>query len=260
MALKAGLFLFLLKNYFKVMRKFLLVITGSLLLLLSATAQTTPKYKLLFRKGIEMKNINLFPEAMSFFKRSLSLNKNFDSVYTEIGSLYITTGKPDSAVFYLNKAFAINPKLAEPQIILGNLYRDIKSNTDSALICYLGALKVDSLNKKILYSIAWCYNAKKDYEKVFPYAIKALEIDNTYRPAYGEMAHAYRNTKKYAEAVEQFKKYFTVTPPIDLPYFYSGLCYMELNQKENAMKMHDELIKINPKMAENLKKKLDAMK
>ena len=260
MAVKAGLFLFLPEIILAMMRKFLLVLTGSLLLLISATAQPVPKYKLLFRKGIEMKKINLLPEAMSFFKRSLSLNKNFDSVYAEIGKLYLNQGKTDSAIFNLNKAITINPKMVETQIVLGNLYRDTKSNIDSALVYYFNALKIDSLNKVTLYSIAWCYNAKKDYEKVFPYAIKALSVDNTYRPAYGEMAHAYRNTKKFAEAVEQFKNYFTVTPPIDLPYFYSGLCYTELNQKENAMKMYDELQKINPKMAENLKKKIDALK
>ena len=40
---------------------------------------------------------------------------------------------------------------------------------------------------------------------------------------------------------------------------YSGYSYMELNQKDNALKMYEELNKLNPKMAAALKKRLDAM-
>jgi len=41
---------------------------------------------------------------------------------------------------------------------------------------------------------------------------------------------------------------------------YIGYCYMELNQKDKAFEMYEELKKVNEKMASAMKKRLDTMK
>jgi tetratricopeptide (TPR) repeat protein len=143
-------------------------------------------------------------------------------------------------------------------IALGNVYRDYKPNYDSAIICYKNALKTDSLDKATYYSLAWCYNAKKEYEKTIPYGIKALEIDNNYRQAYNELGHAYRRAGKFAEAIAQFRKNRSISV-VDLAILYSGFCYTELKDKEGALKEYEELKKINEKMATSLKKAIDMM-
>ena len=245
------------------MRRILPLVTGSLLLVVSAAAQPPKKATAFLQQGIELRDQNRFPEAMVAFKYAIALNKNYDSAYSEAGKLFAKSGQFDSAIIYFRKALALNPGLVETQIAFGNIYRDARPNYDSAIICYINALSVeglknDSLKKLTLYSIAWCYNAKQDYEKAIPFGIKALEVDNTYRPAYGELGHAYRRTKKFAEGIEQFKKNIAISP-VDLPYYYSGMMYTELNQKEDALKVLTELEKINPKLAASLKKKIDAM-
>lgn len=212
-----------------------------------------------YKAGLNFKNKNMFMDALTSFKRAIALNKSFDSAYVEIADIQVRAGMPDSAVFYLNKALSINPSMNTALIALGNLYRDVKPNYDSAITCYNLALKTDSTNKVTYYSLAWCYNAKTEYEKAIPYAVKALDIDNDYRPAYGELGHAYRRTGKFAEAIEQFKKNSAISK-IDLPVFYAGMCYTELNDKEGALRQYEELKKINEKMAASLKKKIDSMK
>ena len=240
------------------MRRILPVLISSLLLL-SAAAQRVPKANLFFRKGMELKGKNMLPEAMASFKSAIALNKNFDSAYTEMGKLHIALGNVDSAITNFRKAVTINPKMTEAHIALGNIYRDARQNLDSAIKYFSTAIKLDSTNKVTWYSMAWCYNAKEESEKAIPFAARALEIDNTYRPAYGELGHAFHKTKNFTAGLEQFKKNIAIPPPIDLPYFYSGLCYIELKQKDGALKMYDELQKLNPKMAENLKKRIEKM-
>ena len=134
----------------------------------------------------------------------------------------------------------------------------MKPNYDSAIICYKNAIGIDSLNKLTFYSLAWCYNSKKEYGSAIYYAAKALDIDNGYRTAYSELAHAYHNSKKYEEGIEQFKKNMARSE-IDLPYYYSGLIYTELKKEDEALKMAERLEKLNPKMAAKLKQKIDAM-
>lgn len=238
--------------------KIILPVLFALLLSVSGISQPFNSAKGFFTAGEDFKNKNMYPEAMMSFKRAIALDKTFDSAYVGLGEVFIKIGQPDSAIANFYKALSINPEMTTAMLYLANQYRDVRPNYDSAIILYNLALKTDSLNKVTYYSIAWCYNAKTEYEKAIPYAVKALEIDNNYRPAYGELGHAYRRTGKFAEAIEQFKKNIAVSV-IDLPIFYSGMCYTELNDKEGALRQYEDLKKINEKMAASLKKKIDSM-
>lgn len=220
-------------------------------------AQPVKKAEVLYKNGLKLKDQGKFNEAIAAFKKAITLNKLYDSAYLQLSLVYAGISKTDSAVITLKNALKAKPSFANGYVALGNVYRDYKNNTDEALINYLKALKLDSTNKLNYYNIAWSYNAKTNYREAIKYAVKALEIDNNYKPAYNELGHAYNQLKAYAECIEQLKKNLAVSVN-ELPLLYSAYCYMELNQKDNALKMYEELNKINPKMAENLKKKIDA--
>jgi tetratricopeptide (TPR) repeat protein len=221
-------------------------------------AQPVKKATAFFNAGIKFKETGMFREAIGSFKKAIALNKKYDSAYLEMAMLYVKISKTDSGIITLKNAVKINPAFAGAYIALGDIYRDYIKNPDEAITNYLSALKIDSINKVTLYSLAWCNNAKEYYREAVKYAIKALEIDNNYKPAYNELGHAYRQLKAYEEGVAQFKKNLAVSVN-ELPMLYSGYCYIELKQKENALAMYEELNKLNPKMAGALKKRIDAM-
>lgn len=211
-----------------------------------------------YNSGIELKKNNKFPEAIAAFNKAISLNRNFDSAYFELGNLYLQPSSVNNSIVLFKNTLAINPKFTDALIAMGKVYRDFIQNFDSALYFYNAAAKLDHTNKEVYYSIAWVHNAKKEHELAIPFAVKALEIDNTYKPAYGELGHAYRSSKKYTEAIEQFKKNLAVSV-VDVALLYTGYCYTELNDKEGAMQQYEELKKINEKMAGALKRKIDTM-
>lgn len=211
-----------------------------------------------FHSGIQFKNNNQLPEAITAFNKALTLNKKFDSAYVELGHVYVKTGQIDNSISHFKKALLLNPTFTEALMAMGKIYKELKQNLDSALFYYSAAAKIDVANKEIFYGLAWTYNAKKDYDKAITNAIEVLKIDNTYRLAYGELGHAYRYSKKYAEGIEQFKKNLAVSV-VDLALLYSGFCYTELNDKTGAMQQYEALKKINEKMAASLKKKIDSM-
>jgi tetratricopeptide (TPR) repeat protein len=231
-----------------------------LISLLSFSAANAQMYNAdhYYRSAMEFKKNNQFPEALADLTKAVSLNKKFDSAYFELGNIYVSGGYTDQGIDNYKKALAINPKYTEALIAMGKIYRDSRQNFDSALIYYHAAAKIDSNNKDVFYALAWTYNARKEYDKAIPNAVKALEIDNTYKPAYGELGHAYRASKKFAECIEQLKKNLAVSV-VDLAYLYSGFAYLELKNKEGAMQQYEELKKINEKMANSLKKKIDVM-
>lgn len=245
------------------MKKIILLALG--LWMMNGVIAQPPKNAVAFyKKGLTQRDKGMYPEAMRSFKQATILYKKYDSAWLELGNLSIKLNSIDTAILYYKKAIAANPRQALAYTAMGNLYRDNKSNTDSALQCYFNAMKIDSTNKLTFYNMAWCYNAKKAYDSAIIYAIRALDIDNNYRQAYGELAHAYHYSpyhasNKYKEAIEQFKKNATRSE-IDLPLYYAGMCYMEIKQKDGALEMVEALKKIGSKMAESLQKRIDAKK
>ena len=211
-----------------------------------------------YKSGVAYRQQNKLPEAVAAFDKAISLNKRFDSAYIQLGDLYFQAGNIDQSYNTYKRALDVNPSSAGALMGMGKVYRDAKKLLDSALYFYHAAEKVDTRNKEIFYGLAWIYNAKQEFDKAIPYGIKALEIDNAYRPAYGELGFAYRSTKRFAEGAAQFKKNRAVSV-VDVAILYTGFCYVELKDKAAALEQYEELKKINERMANNLKKKIDAM-
>ncbi len=226
----------------------------------SAAHAQISKAKQYYNSGIKLRNNSQFAEALAEFIKATEFNKKFDSAFVEIGNLYSKSGSMDLAMSNYNKALAVNPKYSDALFGIAKIYRDAVNlkNYDSAIYFFNAAAKIDSTNKEIFYGLAWTYNATKQHELAIPYAIKALEFDNNYKPAYGELGYAYRSTKKFAECIEQFKKNLAISA-VDIAHLYSAFCYIELNNKEGALQHYEALLKINEKMAVALKKKIDAM-
>ena len=232
------------------------ILFASLLFATVTTAQPVKKAIPFYKNGLIYRDKGMFNEAIGSFKKAIALDKKYDSAYLELSTLYLKISMTDSAIALLKKGVKINPSFTAAHFTLGLIYRDYKKISDEAIVHFSNALKTDSTNKVTLYSLAWCNNDKGNYREAVKYGIKALEVDNNYRPAYNELAHAYRQLKAYAEGIEQFKKNIAISVN-EQPLYYSGLCYLELNDKAGAEKMYEELKKINSKSADALRKKID---
>jgi lipopolysaccharide biosynthesis regulator YciM len=222
--------------------------------------QTKQEARQHYKAGIQFRDSSRFGEALAAFNKATQLYKNFDSAYVQIGNIYSKAGRFDTAMINYRKAISLNSQYAEALFGMGKIYRDAQAyrQYDTAIYYFNAAAKADPKNKEVFYGLAWIYNARKEHDKAIPYAVKSLEIDNTYKPAYGELGHAYRSTKKYAECIEQLKKNLAVSV-VDVALLYSGYCYIELKNKEGAMQQYEALTKINERMANALKAKIDAM-
>jgi len=221
-------------------------------------AQPVSKAVPFYKKAQKLQEQGFYYEAIASYKKAIALDKKYDSAHLSLAGLYLRISKTDSAVMVLKTAVKSKPAFVAAHEMLGLIYRDYTRNAAEAVIHYSNAVKYDSSNKVDFYSLAWCSNDLKKYQDAVKYAEKALDIDNNYRPAYNELAHAFRNLKTYPEAIAIFKKRLDISVN-EQPLYYSGLCYIEMNDKAGATKMYEELVKINSKSADPLKKKIDAM-
>ncbi len=242
------------------MLKVILILIVTVAFSLHTAAQPPKTAVNLYNNGKKLIGYGMYYEAIQSFKKAIALYKNYDSAYLVWSNLYTRMNKPDSAILVLNRAIKQNPKMLIAYTTLAQVYRDYKTNPDSARLYFSYALKLDSSNKELFYNIAWCYNAGMEYEKAISYSVKALDRDINYKPAYNEMAHAWHALKRYDEALVMFKKYAAVSTS-DQPLFYSGMIYLELNQYDNLQKTIDELLKKGAKSpADGLQKRWDIKK
>ncbi len=225
---------------------------------LCVLAQPVSKAMPLYKKAQQLEQKGLFVDAIVAYKKSIAADKKFDSSHLALAALFLRISKNDSAVAVLKKAVKARPNFAAAHASLGLIYRDYTKNSTEAIVHYSNAVKYDSTNKLSFYSLAWCSNDLKQYSNGINYALKALDIDNSYRPAYNELAHAIRNLGLFKEGIEIFRKRINISVN-EQPLYYSGLCYIQLNDKAGAQKIYEELLAINSKSAEVLKKKIDAL-
>ncbi|MBL0146124.1 MAG: tetratricopeptide repeat protein [Chitinophagaceae bacterium] len=213
-----------------------------------------------YAEGLAFLEQNKLQDALSSFNKAITKNTKHYKAYTQAGLILVRLNNKEDALTCLKTAIKLKKDNAIAYNGLGVLYKNVIGKPDSSLFYFkkLVLLNADT-SAEINYNIGWSFNALQLQDSAIVYLKKALAINNDYRPAYREIAYSYHKLKKYNEAIEQFNKNIAVSK-IDLPYFYIGMCYLELNQKENALKTYEELKVINPKLAESLKKKIDEKK
>ena len=238
------------------MLKQILILAIGFLMTFDAFAQPVRSADSYYNYGKNLRDQGKYPEAIQAFKKVVALDANYDSAYIEWSKLEVKVSSVENALLVLKRGLISNPKLVKISIALGTMYKDNKSDYDSALIYFSNALKIDNTNKETVYNICWCYNAKQEYDKAISFAEKALALDINYKLAYNELGHSYHASQKYQEAIETFKKYIAIST-CDLPLYYCGRCYLELNQFDNVQKMIDELKKMKSGLADALKKRWD---
>jgi tetratricopeptide (TPR) repeat protein len=240
------------------MKNFLILLffclTGSLL-----QAQPLSKAVPLYKKAQQLYQQGNFLEAVKAYKKAIIADKKFDSAHTALADLYLLISQNDSAVLVLKAAIKNKPSFTAAHKLMGKIYRDFIKKSTEAIVHYTNAAAYDSTDKEVWYALAWCSNDLKQYNEAVTYAIKALDIDNGYKPAYNEMGHAFRRLGNYKEAIEIFRQRINISVQ-EQPLYYSGLCYVELKDKEGAQKIYDELVSIQAKSAAALKKRIDELK
>jgi len=235
-----------------------LIIATAFISFLSTNAQAPKGAQAVYQQGIAFMNKSQYPDAMASFFKAVALYKNYDSAWVQMGDINVKFSSFDTAVSFYKKALAINPKYLQALINLAAVYKNYKNDINGALDCYFKAIAIDSTNKETFLMIAWCYNSLKDYDNAIAFSVKALQLDNNYRLAYSEMAHAFHFSGRFAEGIVQFKKNIVVLSN-ELSMFYVGLCYIELKDKAGATSMLNQLTKISSKLADRLKEKIDKM-
>ncbi len=211
-----------------------------------------------FRKGFSENELGKYNEAIVSLNIATKLNADDAGTYNELGYAFTKLENADDAIKNYTRALEINPKSMAGNNGMAEVYKDLKKKPADAVKYYLKTISLEPNNKKANYWTGWCYNELERYNDAVPYLKKAIEIDGKYVNAITELGYSDYALENYDDALAQFRKAITIDKT-ELSVYYSGLCYVGMNQKSDALKMYNDLKTMNSDYADKLKKKIDNM-
>jgi tetratricopeptide (TPR) repeat protein len=164
----------------------------------------------LFQKG----NID---EAISAYKRTITIDPRYEKAYFSLGYAYARKGMIDKAISDFKQALSLNPRHAEAHYALGFVY-NAKGMSDEALFEFKRALTFKPRYPEVHYNLGVLYQKRgKLDEAIFEYK-QAIAIKPNYPEAHQDLAFAYYYKKKHQLAIihcERAKKLgYRVSPQL----------------------------------------------
>ncbi|MCX6290936.1 MAG: tetratricopeptide repeat protein [Bacteroidetes bacterium] len=116
----------------------------------------------------------------------------------------------DKAKGILDKAFALEPKNPEIQILYGDIYSELH-NGSLAAEYYNKALDLDKNSVKAIVSKGKLYGLSTNYEGAAEEYQNAIKIDSTFAPAHQELGEVFFRSGKLEKAKAEYRKYLELS-------------------------------------------------
>lgn len=172
--------------------------------------KTSQDYRIYYQRGITLKKMRKYEDAVGSFKKAVEVNPQFDIAFNGLGSTYFITGDYQAAVDAFKKFAELTQK--------------------------------ESLKNKANEYVSRAYaklgeSAKADgkYEQAIGYWKESVSYHN-YDAAYLFLAEAFVETGKYGDALEAADKALNHRKKITKggPLYYKGLAFKKMGEDEKA--------------------------
>jgi len=111
---------------------------------------------------------------------------------------------------------------------------------------------------KAFYDQGESYSKQKNWDQAIGAYQQAVRIDPKYAEAWNNMGFCYRKVKQYDKALDAYKQAMALKPNLPNPHEYLGRTYLEMGNKDGAMREYEILKRMDPKMADELLKAIQA--
>jgi len=165
--------------------------------------------------AIEYQNMEDYPRAIEFLKKSLTLNYDSEDALYELAYCFELSRNYDDAVLTFNKIIDHSP-----------------------------------YNAHAWFNLGASYQALGQFEKALVALDYVLIIDEDFHAAYFNKAMVLVKLERYSEAIELYKRALSFEILDSLIYFYIGDCYDNLEDYKNALLYFEKAIKKDAAMAE----------
>lgn len=199
-------------------------------------ANSNPQnYDLQYAYAYEMHKQKRYDEAISYYKKALSLNPRREETYINIAQIYALKNDFDNALLTLNKGIANIPYSAQ-----------LLKEKDELEASQAGQV----------WENATKFYEQKDYKTALA---NYLKIQNQTPEVQLAIAACYWELKDYKNAIIYYEKYLQKEPKNEEVLYLCAMSYDELGNEAKSVEILNKILSINPQN-ENAKQALLALK
>jgi tetratricopeptide (TPR) repeat protein len=195
--------------------------------------------------GVGYENDNQMQQAISYFRKCITLKQSVSGAYGNIANIYSSNELMlDSAVYYYQQAIFVEPDAAQHYYNFGNYFK--KTNQlDQAINLYLKAIALDSSLSQPYNNLAIVYSDKKEVDKAINYLVLAnRKVPNNFSTL-ALLASFYFEKSSYANVIQYATKALIISPKgtkqSDLLY-KRGVSRQILGEYKNALYDYLEVV------------------
>jgi tetratricopeptide (TPR) repeat protein len=187
------------------------------------------------------KAMALNPVIVSLLEESLQIFETFNNR----GIQNIAEGRYDDAVSDFKRAISINPQFSEPFINLGNTYRYM-NDYEHSLINYEQAENIDQRNPEIYLNRGLTYLKMDRYDDAKLEFNKVILFDESHSKAYFQIGEILQKSGEYEDAIYYFKKTIENNPAEFWAYYMMAISYDNLKRYDKAIEAYRTFVKKAP--------------
>lgn len=222
-----------------------------------------------------------YSSAIDSLKKVIELDAGRPDAHFSLGSIYMKTQRWNEAVSSFEKASSLDPSNKEAFFFMGSSYEEIrdfakaadayekflKLNPETAWTGYLrmgicrmelgqfdgaitaleSALKENSQDVKLNYTLAQAYQRDGQFEKAAEVYERLSQINPDEATSYyGLIVKMYDEAGRFAEAIEAAKKVVELNPKSEMAVFNLGIMYFKLERFDEAIATFRKALEVKP--------------
>lgn len=121
---------------------------------------------------------------------------------------------------------------------------------EKALALLIEANAKDANNEDTLFKIAYILGEQGNFDEALEYYNEALEIDEQNEFVHNAMASIYRQKEEYASAKMHLNASLEIDNTNSVTYYNFGNLLVDMHKKEEAIKMYEKALELQPDFIE----------
>lgn len=180
--------------------------------------------------------------AINYFKKSLSLQPNFDLALNALGLTHFMKGEFQEAVGHFEKCLAVNPEFTEARNYLGSVYQEL-GHLDKAEAEFKKAISDETYRSRELpyYNLARLYLTKGKDEEALELVNTSIEINNRMIMALNLQGILLERLGRVKEAIHSYEKALNIAPDdVNLSYNLA-VAYFKTDRRAEAKSLFEKI-------------------
>ena len=197
-------------------------------------------------------NVGQFDKAAEVYTLLTQISPEDSRIYfNTIIRMYDEAKMPDKAIESIQKMIEIDPTNTDLLYNLGYMYQK-QEKYNEAIEAYNKVIEIDPNMEFAYLQLGYCYNLTKRHKDLVTVSEKFVKISPDSSDGWQNIGIGNMLQKRYSAAIAPLRKTIELNPDNGTAYYNLAICYLNIQDRNNAIELYKKLKDIDPGLANKL--------